>query len=46
MHGLTVDWLSVPAAVYFVWVVRSLYRGTLTDWNEHGAVPEAVPIAA
>ena len=46
LHGLTVDWLSVPAAVYFVWVVRSLYRGTLTDWNEHGAVPEAVPVAA
>ena len=44
MHGLTVDWLSVPAAVYFVWVVRSLYQGTLTDWNEHGAVPEAAPV--
>jgi hypothetical protein len=32
-HGLTIDWLSVPAAIYFVWVVRSLYLGTLNDWN-------------
>ena len=33
-HGLVVDWLSVPAAVYFVWVVRGLYLGSRTDWNE------------
>lgn len=46
LHGLTIDWLSVPASVYFVWVIRSLYRGTLTDWNEHGAAPEAAPVAA
>lgn len=32
-HLLTIDWLSVPAAVYFLWVVRALARGTLTDWN-------------
>lgn len=32
-HGLAIDWLSVPAAIYFVWVVRSLYLGTITDWN-------------
>jgi hypothetical protein len=30
---LAIDWLSVPAAAYFVWVVRCLYRGTLPDWN-------------
>jgi hypothetical protein len=30
---LLIDWLSVPAAGYFVWVVRCLYRGTLPDWN-------------
>jgi hypothetical protein len=30
---LVIDWLSVPAAGYFVWVVRCLYRGTLPDWN-------------
>jgi hypothetical protein len=33
-HGLVIDWLSVPAAVYFVWVVRALYLGTLSDWND------------
>ena len=32
-HLLTIDWLSVPAAVYFLWVVRALAQGTLTDWN-------------
>jgi hypothetical protein len=32
-HLLVIDWLSVPAAGYFVWVVRCLYRGTLPDWN-------------
>jgi hypothetical protein len=33
-HGLWVDWLSVPAAAYFLWVVRGLERGTVRDWNE------------
>lgn len=32
-HGLIVDWLSLPAALYFLWVVRSLYLGSLRDWN-------------
>jgi len=32
-HGLVIDWLAVPAAVYFVWVVRGLCLGTRTDWN-------------
>ena len=32
-HGLVIDWLAVPAAVYFVWVVRGLYLGARTDWN-------------
>jgi hypothetical protein len=32
-HGLIIDWLSVPAALYFLWVVRSLYLGSLRDWN-------------
>ena len=47
-HGLLIDWLSVPSSVYFVWVIRSLYRGTLTDWNRggHGALPEPVGVAA
>jgi len=33
-HLLTIDWLSVPAAIYFVWVVRSLSLGGLSDWNQ------------
>lgn len=34
-HGplLTVDILAVPAAAYFLWVVWSLYRGSIVDWN-------------
>jgi hypothetical protein len=41
-HGLSIDWLSVPAALYFVWVVRALHRGDLTDWNDGatGVLPE------
>jgi hypothetical protein len=33
-HGLVVDWLSVPAGIYFLYVVRSLYRDSLRDWND------------
>lgn len=32
-HGLWIDSLSVPAAAYFLWVVSSLARGALRDWN-------------
>jgi len=32
-HHLVIDWLSVPAGLYFLYVVRSLYRGNATDWN-------------
>ena len=41
-YGLVIDWLAVPAAVYFVWVTRALNRGVLTDWNEGatGVLPE------
>ena len=41
-HGLIVDWLSVPAALYFLWVVRALWLGTVTDWNHTatGLIPE------
>ena len=44
-HGLLIDWLSVPAAVYFVWVVRGLYLGSRTDWNE-GAEGVRLAVAA
>ena len=33
------DWLSIPAAIYFLWVVRRLYKDSLRDWN---AGPEEV----
>ena len=33
IHGLFVDWLSVPASLYFLWVVHGLYRESLQDWN-------------
>jgi len=33
IHGFVIDWLAVPAGLYFLWVVRSLYRQTLADWN-------------
>lgn len=43
-HGLIIDWLAVPAALYFVWVVRStIYLDTFADWNRStaGAVAPA-----
>ena len=33
-HGGLIDWLSVPAGAYFLWVVRRLYRDSLRDWNQ------------
>lgn len=37
-HGLIIDWLAVPAALYFVWVVRStIYLQTFEDWNRSSA---------
>jgi hypothetical protein len=33
-HGLAIDWLSVPAGIYFLAVVRGLYRDSLRDWND------------
>jgi hypothetical protein len=35
--ALAIDWLAVPAAVYFVWVVRSLHVGGLSG-RTRGAV--------
>jgi len=45
-HGLAIDWLAVPAGIYFVWVVQALYRGTFRDWNSTGRAvsrPGAAP---
>lgn len=39
IHGFAVDVLAVAAALYFVVVLRALYRGTLRDWN---SVPRAL----
>jgi hypothetical protein len=39
-HGLVIDWLSVPAGLYFLAVVRRLYRDSLRDWNDG---PDEVP---
>jgi hypothetical protein len=36
-----IDWLAVPAGMYFLWVVQSLYRGAYQDWN-HAAVMRGV----
>jgi len=37
-HTGVVDWLAVPAAAYFLWVVQALFRGTYRDWNQAGRV--------
>lgn len=37
VHGLAIDWLAVPAAVYFLWVVRALHHGAFSDWNRGAA---------
>ena len=44
--GRVIDWLAVPAAIYFVWVVRSLYLGTVRDWNQAttGVATEPAPV--
>jgi hypothetical protein len=31
-HGLVIDWLGVPAAVYFCWVVREMSLGGASRW--------------
>jgi hypothetical protein len=32
-HGTIIDWLSVPAAIFFLWVIHALYRDAISDWN-------------
>lgn len=44
-HGDVVDWLSIPAGLYFLWVVRQLYRRSLRDWNDGpDEVPSRTPV--
>lgn len=33
VHGLTIDWLAVPAGIFFLWVAWRLNTGELRDWN-------------
>lgn len=33
IHGFVVDVLAVPSGLYFLGVVRALFRGTFRDWN-------------
>jgi hypothetical protein len=40
-HGWVIDWLAVPSAIYFLWVVRGLYRQAFPDWNR--AMVDAAP---
>jgi len=40
-HGFVIDWLGVPAGLYFLWVVRGLYLDALRDWNAAQAEAEA-----
>jgi hypothetical protein len=40
-HHVFVDWLAVPAGLYFLYVVRSLYRGDARDWNRMRAARQA-----
>ncbi|MBV8693588.1 MAG: hypothetical protein JOY57_18165, partial [Actinobacteria bacterium] len=43
IHGFAIDWLSIPAGLYFLWVVRSLYRESLHDWNDGPGVVDSDP---
>lgn len=46
-HGYAIDWLGVPAAAYFLWVVRGLYRQSFPDWNRRmmDSVPQRAAAA-
>lgn len=46
VHGLTIDWLAVPAAVYFLWVVRALHHGAFSDWNRSATGVRRMPAEA
>jgi hypothetical protein len=40
-HTLLFDVFGVPFSVYFLWVVRSLHRNSLRDWNRRPLVGRA-----
>jgi hypothetical protein len=37
LHTAIVDMWGVPASIYFLWVVRALYRDAISDWNTRPA---------
>lgn len=45
VHGAVIDILSIPAGLYFLWVVRGLYRDSLRDWNRMSYQPPPVPVS-
>ena len=45
IHGTVIDVLSIPAGLYFLWVVRGLYRDSLRDWNRMSYQPPPAPAA-
>lgn len=46
VHGLIIDWLAVPAAVYFLWVVRALNHSAFADWNRGATGVRREPMVA
>lgn len=42
VHGAVIDMISVPAGLYFLWVVRGLYLDSRRDWNRVG--PQSVAV--
>ena len=43
IHAAVIDSLSIPAGLYFLWVVRGLYRDSLRDWNRVSPQPAVAP---
>jgi hypothetical protein len=44
-QGFVIDWLAVPAGLYFLWVVWSLYHNALNDWNQERSEPATYAVA-
>jgi hypothetical protein len=40
-EGYSIAWLAVPAGIYFLWVVRALYREAIRDWDVGQSAPAA-----
>jgi hypothetical protein len=41
VHTTVIDWLAVPAGIYFLWVVQGLFHGSFRDWNRGAAIRAA-----